>query len=254
MWRVRSFLILNTPWQGTGTHWSWTFSGADERALREWLDSLRGYDGVILATGITPRTLNIPGADHPKVLSYVDVILRGRPVGQRVAIIGAGGIGFDVGEYLLHNPKLTLPEPLEHWLADWGVDLAGSGNGGLVAPIPAQPVRQIYLLQRKSSLHTIGNALVVSTEDDRVPAVHSQAQFLVVVANLRKLLAYRWLDYLIVSPLLRLHHLRLQTQRLMLDVERKRTVLEQRSPTEEHVILYFLGGANLDLDSIVGRA
>ena len=111
----------------------------------------RGFDHVIVATGIVPRAPRIPGIEHPKVLSYLDVLQRKAQVGRRVAIIGAGGIGFDVGEYLLHNPKLTLPEPLEHWLADWGVDLAGSGNGGLVAPIPAQPVRQIYLLQRKSS-------------------------------------------------------------------------------------------------------
>jgi 2,4-dienoyl-CoA reductase (NADPH2) len=109
------------------------------------------FDEVVVATGIVPRTPHIAGIDHPKVLSYLDVLQRNVQVGPRVAIIGAGGIGFDIGEYLSHDPHVALPVPLPHWLAEWGVDLAAQTNGGLVAPIAEAPVRQIYLLQRKAS-------------------------------------------------------------------------------------------------------
>jgi len=107
-----------------------------------------GYDDVIVATGIVPRSPAIAGIDGANVLSYVDV-LRGAPVGRRVAVIGAGGIGFDVSEFLLHRTGDPLPIPRDTWLDEWGVDLTVQERGGLKAPAPAQPVREIWLLQRK---------------------------------------------------------------------------------------------------------
>jgi 2,4-dienoyl-CoA reductase (NADPH2) len=115
-----------------------------EELLRE------GFDEVIVATGIVPRMPKIDGIKHPKVLSYLDVLKNNAPVGKRVAIVGAGGIGFDVGEFVLHDPTVPLPLPLNHWLGEWGVDLR-AGNGGLVEPHNETPVRQVYLLQRKAS-------------------------------------------------------------------------------------------------------
>jgi 2,4-dienoyl-CoA reductase (NADPH2) len=107
------------------------------------------YDDVIVATGIVPRRPAITGIDGPNVLSYVDV-LRGAPVGARVAVIGAGGIGFDVSEFLLHRADEPLPVLRDTWLDEWGVDLAVRERGGLKPPVPAQPARQIWLLQRKA--------------------------------------------------------------------------------------------------------
>ncbi|MET3231672.1 UNVERIFIED_ORG: 2,4-dienoyl-CoA reductase (NADPH2) [Burkholderia sp. 1263] len=107
------------------------------------------YDDVIVATGIVPRRPAIPGIDGPNVLSYVDV-LRGAPVGARVAVIGAGGIGFDVSEFLLHRPGEPLPMPRDAWLDEWGVDLAVRERGGLKTPALPKPARQIWLLQRKA--------------------------------------------------------------------------------------------------------
>ena len=110
-----------------------------------------GFDEVVVATGIVPRKPRIEGINHPKVLGYLDV-LQGRVVaGERVAIIGAGGIGFDVGEFLLHTPTVPRPVPLAHWCAEWGVDLTARFNGGIVSPAPVQAYRQLYLLQRKTS-------------------------------------------------------------------------------------------------------
>lgn len=106
------------------------------------------YDDVIVATGIVPRRPAIAGIDAANVLSYVDV-LRGAPVGERVAVIGAGGIGFDVSEFLLHRAGDPLPMPCDEWLDEWGVDLAVRERGGLKPPVPARPPRQIWLLQRK---------------------------------------------------------------------------------------------------------
>lgn len=110
-----------------------------------------GYDDVIVATGIKVRMPPIPGIEHAKVLSYLDVLLHKKPVGKRVAIIGAGGIGFDVGEYLLHDPRHPLPLPVEQWTREWGVDLKATGGGGLVDAQREEPVRQLYLLQRKTT-------------------------------------------------------------------------------------------------------
>ena len=120
------------------------------RVTREQLIA-EGYDEVVVATGIKVRRPPIEGIDHPKVLSYIDVLQNKAPVGKRVAIIGAGGIGFDVGEYLLHDPKHPLPLALDVWAKEWGVGLKGDTPGGLVAPEVPEPVRQLYLLQRKTS-------------------------------------------------------------------------------------------------------
>ena len=122
----------------------------NQRVTREQLLA-GGFDEVIVATGIKVRRPPIEGINHPKVLSYIDVLQNKAPVGKRVAIIGAGGIGFDVAEFLLHDPKHALPLALDVWAKEWGVDLKADTCGGLVAPAPAEPVRQIYLMQRKVS-------------------------------------------------------------------------------------------------------
>ncbi|MDP3166665.1 MAG: FAD-dependent oxidoreductase, partial [Hydrogenophaga sp.] len=107
------------------------------------------FDEVILATGVTPRNPRIPGQEHPGVLSYIDVLLGRATVGQRVALIGAGGIGFDIAEFLVtpanHSTALDLPA----WLAEWGVADPGEVRGGVVRPAPTAPARQVTLLQRK---------------------------------------------------------------------------------------------------------
>ena len=111
---------------------------------------LTDFDEVVLATGITPRVPAIDGITHPKVLSYLDVLRDKKPVGKVVAIIGAGGIGFDVAEYLSHtgtSPSLDSKK----FFAEWGVDTSYSGVGGLgKAEIETSP-RQLFLLQRKVS-------------------------------------------------------------------------------------------------------
>ena len=120
------------------------------RVTREALLA-EGFDEVVVATGIRTRTPAIPGIGHPMVLSYLDVLREGRPVGERVAIVGAGGIGFDVGEFLVHDPQVALPVPRAHWMAEWGVDPQGATPGGLVPPLPPHAARQVWLLQRKST-------------------------------------------------------------------------------------------------------
>ena len=109
------------------------------------------FSEVLLATGVTPRRPHIPGQEHTMVLSYVDVILHNRPVGKRVAVVGAGGIGFDVAEFLVgdgHSPTLDLAV----WLQEWGVGDPAVARGGVagVKPHVAPPARQVYLLQRKA--------------------------------------------------------------------------------------------------------
>ncbi|KFI05171.1 NADPH-dependent 2,4-dienoyl-CoA reductase [Massilia sp. BSC265] len=111
----------------------------------------QGYDDIIVATGITTRKPAIEGIDHPKVLSYLDVLREGKPVGRRVAIIGAGGIGFDMGEFLVHDPRVPLPVPKAHWMGEWGVDPLSATPGGLAAPVKPHPAREVWLLQRKST-------------------------------------------------------------------------------------------------------
>jgi len=111
---------------------------------------LAGFDEVVVATGVSPRDPKIPGQDHAKVLSYIDVLRHGKAVGPRVAIIGAGGIGFDVAEFLVqdgHSPTLDLPA----WQAEWGVADPEAARGGLApqGPQVPPPARQVTLLQRK---------------------------------------------------------------------------------------------------------
>lgn len=122
----------------------------NKRVTRDEL-SAQGFDEIVVAAGIVPRTPKLEGIGHSKVLSYLDVLRNNAPVGPRVAIIGAGGIGFDVAEYLLHDPQVPLPVPLLQWMHEWGVDLNARTNGGLFPPAPETAVRQVFLLQRKSS-------------------------------------------------------------------------------------------------------
>jgi 2,4-dienoyl-CoA reductase (NADPH2) len=107
-----------------------------------------GYDEVVLATGITPRTPSIPGIDHPKVRSYAEII-EGADAGASVAIVGAGGIGFDVAEFLVHDHSPTLD--LAAWRREWGVGDPAEHRGGLAAPVVEAPPRRVHLLQRKTS-------------------------------------------------------------------------------------------------------
>ena len=108
-----------------------------------------GYDEVVLATGVTPRVPAIPGVDHPSVLSYAELVRDGRPAGERVAVIGAGGIGVDVSEFLTHDhsPALDLAE----WNREWGVTEDESAPGALTEPVITPSPRQVYLLQRKTT-------------------------------------------------------------------------------------------------------
>ena len=110
-----------------------------------------GYDDVVLATGVLPRDPEIPGQDHPRVLNYIDVLRGKAPVGKRVAIVGAGGIGFDVAEYLVtggHSSTLDLQE----WLEEWGVVDPSSARGGVseTGPRVPAPEREVTLLQRSA--------------------------------------------------------------------------------------------------------
>ena len=110
-------------------------------------DALSGFDEVVIATGVTPRAVDFPGIDHPKVVGYLDVLQRRVVPGAKVAIIGAGGIGFDVGEFLVQegeSPSLDA----SRWMAEWGVDPAFDAPGGLAKPRPEPAARQVWLLQR----------------------------------------------------------------------------------------------------------
>lgn len=109
-----------------------------------------GFDEVVLATGVTPRVPAIDGVDHPKAMGYLDVLRDGKPVGEKVAIIGAGGIGFDVAEYLTHSGESASLHP-EKFYEEWGVDTSYSQPGGLRAPHVESPGRKVYMFQRKES-------------------------------------------------------------------------------------------------------
>ncbi|MFK0252691.1 FAD-dependent oxidoreductase [Streptomyces sp. NPDC090445] len=112
--------------------------------------TLRGYDEVVVATGVTPRTPAIEGVEHASVVNYLDVLRDGAPVGERVAVVGAGGIGFDVAEYLTDSGEGASQDPAVYF-RHWGVDTAYEGPGGLTAPErPASP-RRVHLLQRKTT-------------------------------------------------------------------------------------------------------
>ena len=118
----------------------------DADALKE-----QGFDEVIVATGISPRTPDIAGIDHPKVVGYIDAILGRKPVGQKVAIMGAGGIGFDVAELITHSgPSSALD--VDTFAREWGIDFKNHPRGGVtgVKPVVATSGRSVTLMQRKS--------------------------------------------------------------------------------------------------------
>lgn len=107
------------------------------------------YDEIIIATGIKPRTPKIEGIEHEKVLSYLDVLKHKKPVGQKVAVIGAGGIGFDLSEYLLHEGESTTLN-LDKWLEEWGIDKTINARGGIagVKPIIHPSEREVFMFKR----------------------------------------------------------------------------------------------------------
>jgi 2,4-dienoyl-CoA reductase (NADPH2) len=113
--------------------------------------SSKDFDEIILASGVTPRIPDIEGIDHEKVVTYPDILSKKVMAGERVAIIGAGGIGYDVSEFLAEEPP-SHSQHLDLWLEEWGIDTSISHPGGVegVKPLKPSPVRKIYLLQRKT--------------------------------------------------------------------------------------------------------
>ena len=127
--------------------------GVDVRlSTRATASDLAAYDEVVVATGVSPRVPGIDGIDHPSVVSYADVLSGAVVPGERVAVIGAGGIGVDVSHWLTHDPADTV----EDWLAHWGVGDSALNPGGLTEPKPRTPVREVTLVQRKTSRIGIG--------------------------------------------------------------------------------------------------
>ena len=118
------------------------------------------FDEIVVATGVTPRQLDIPGIDHPKVLSYLEVLKERKAVGQRVAITGAGGIGFDTAELLSHEGESGSINP-EKFYDEWGIDTKYDQVGGLKTPVLEKSSREIYLLQRKAA--SVGSSLGKTT-------------------------------------------------------------------------------------------
>ena len=111
------------------------------------VNTLADFDEVVVATGISPRKVSFAGADHPMVVSYLDVLLGRVKAADKVAIIGAGGIGFDVGEFLVHEGPSPALDPAR-WMAEWGVDTSFESRGALAKPQPEAPARKVWLLQR----------------------------------------------------------------------------------------------------------
>jgi 2,4-dienoyl-CoA reductase (NADPH2) len=122
-----------------------------------------GFNHVVLATGIVPRQLALPGADRANVMSYLDLIEGRKAAGARVAVIGAGGIGFDVGEFLTHALTHThdRQNELTRFQHEWGIDTTFGARGGLKSPVDEAPPRQVWLLQRKES--KVGDGLAKTT-------------------------------------------------------------------------------------------
>jgi 2,4-dienoyl-CoA reductase (NADPH2) len=131
----------------------------DSRATAEAL-AREGFDEVVVATGIVPRAPRLDGSDHPKTLGYLDVLRDGAPVGRQVAIVGAGGIGFDVAEFLVHGDAHDATSE-QAFFAKWGVDTRYAARGGLARPRPQPGARTIHLLQRKTS--KVGDGLGKTT-------------------------------------------------------------------------------------------
>ncbi|MFJ6805827.1 FAD-dependent oxidoreductase [Streptomyces anulatus] len=112
--------------------------------------TLDGYDEIVLATGVEPRTPAIPGTDRPNVVSYLDVLRDGAPVGDRVAIVGAGGIGFDVAEFLTDGGEAASLDA-DAFFRQWGVDTSYAERGGLRAPERPRSPRTVHLIQRRTT-------------------------------------------------------------------------------------------------------
>jgi len=110
---------------------------------------LKEFDEIVVSTGVKPRTVELQGIDRENVSLYHEVLAKKKKIGRRVAIIGAGGIGFDIADYLLHDPPASVS--VKEFMAEWGVDMSYAGEGGLGEVFPRPPDRQIYLLQRKKS-------------------------------------------------------------------------------------------------------
>jgi 2,4-dienoyl-CoA reductase (NADPH2) len=109
-----------------------------------------GFDRIVVATGVRPRRPDIPGIDHPKVIGYADLLAGRARAGRRVAVVGAGGIGFDVAEYLLHDQAGAAPaDPVKAFHAEWGVDASPESIGGLGPETPLPAAREVTLVQRK---------------------------------------------------------------------------------------------------------
>ncbi len=121
--------------------------------------SIGSFDEVVVATGVTPRVPKIPGIENSKVLTYAEVVREGKPVGKFVAVIGAGGIGVDVSEFLTHPTSPTLH--LKEWKQEWGVTEPEMAPGALTNPVPELSEREVYLLQRKPG--RIGAGLAKTT-------------------------------------------------------------------------------------------
>ena len=121
-----------------------------ELGRRVGVDDLTDFDEVVLATGVTPRIPDVAGIDHPKVVTYLDVLRDHVSVGSTVAIMGAGGIGFDVAEYLTQSGPSATVTP-ERFYEEWGIDSSYSERGGLTEVQLERPAREVTLLQRKHS-------------------------------------------------------------------------------------------------------
>jgi 2,4-dienoyl-CoA reductase (NADPH2) len=109
-----------------------------------------GFDEVVISSGVAPRVPNMPGVDHEKVVTYQQVLDKGMTLGKRVAVMGAGGIGYDMCEYLTQEgPALTLNKEL--WMKEWGVDESNSTAGGLQPMDIEKSPREVFMLQRKTT-------------------------------------------------------------------------------------------------------
>lgn len=143
---------------------------------------LEGFDEVVLATGVTPRIPSIEGIEHQSVMTYLDVLQQKRTPGSRVAVIGAGGIGFDVAEWLTHTA--TDEKNPGAFYEEWGIDIAGLHRGGLKKPVITPSPRQVFMLQRKKEKP--GRGLGKTTGwIHRLSLKHKQVEMLTGVTYLR---------------------------------------------------------------------
>jgi len=113
------------------------------------VEKLAAYDEIVVATGVRPRALTLAGSDHDKVISYQELISGQKIAGRRVAVIGSGGIGFDVAAFLLHDPA-SKPDR-DRFMAQWGIDRSYGNPGGICAVVESEPLREVFLLQRKTA-------------------------------------------------------------------------------------------------------